>query len=80
MGAPEKEGVERCQGEGKFGSQEVLDPRLRGINLEQEKLGKENLYRSMLEESMIEKKLIYNKVFTRALTDKGRKLANRIRR
>ena len=80
LNAPEEEDVECCQGKGKFGSQEVLDLSLKGTNLEKEKLGRENLYRDMLEESMIEKKLIYNKVFTRALTDKGRKLANRIRR
>ena len=80
LDAPKKEGLERCQGEGKFGSQGVLDLRLKAKNLEKEKLGSENLYRGMMEECMIEKKLIFSKVFTRALTDKGGKLANRIRR
>merc|ERR550519_921521 len=57
-----------------------------GDDLEKERLHREILYRGMLEESdevskkVIERELSYSRVFTRALTDKGGKLANRIRR
>ena len=60
--------------------------RLMGDDLEKERLHREILYRGMLEESdevskkVIERELSYSRVFTRALTDKGGKLANRIRR
>ena len=64
-----------------LGSQGGL--RLNGGDLEKERLF---LYRAMLEESDevskkdIERKLSYSRGFTRALIDKGGKLANRIRR
>ena len=56
--------------------------RLMGDGLEKERLHREILYRAMLEESdkVIERELSYSRDFTRALTDMGGKLANRIRR
>ena len=63
--------VECCKEVGKLGSQG-------GLRFKEGDLEKERLYRSMLEEH--EKELTYSRTFTRALTDKGGKLANSIRR
>ena len=73
----EEEPVECCKEVAKLGTQGGL--MLKGGDLEKERLHREILYRAMMEESgeVIERKLTY---FTRALTDKGGKLANRIRR
>ena len=83
LGGSWVEGVdlECCKEVAVLGSQGGL--RLKGGDLEKERLF---LYRAMLEESDevskkdIERKLSYSRDFTRALTDMGGKLANRIRR
>jgi len=79
----EEEAVECYKEVAKFGSQGVL--RLNGETLGKETLGREILYRDMLESTMqmrgkvIEKELTFSSGFTRALTDKGGKLAKSIR-
>jgi len=86
LGGSWEEGVdlECCKEVAVLGSQGSL--RLKGDDLEKERLRREILYRAMLEESAevskkdIERKLSYSRDFTRALTDMGGKLANRIRR